>query len=433
MLSNRLDRPWSALAFVVLALAALLAPPVTAQTNIDVNGAMEFHFRDAGSRSMGMGGAFTAMVDDAAAPVANPAALTTGKDGFQVLLEGRLSKVTTIFPDARSRVLPERVVLQTTETRTTNLNFISLAYHRGKLGIAIYRHELLNQTAHRVPTPEAIENAAFRAPSSSDKRTRVTDNGLAITVPLREGLDLGLAASYYQLSTDAKETVWSPGTDIGWESEETGDDAAMALRAAIRWAPNDAVTVAALYEQGPAFRVTAVVRGFILPVEYFSAPFHLPDRGIVSVAWHVRRSLTLAAEVRWVRYSNLEDGFADILRNREPGDRGYRADDQFESHLGGELERGRLRFRAGVWYDPAHRIWYDTAPRRTQRHREDHIRDRRSSSEFHYGAGLGGNLGARWGRDAAADTSKRLTEASLSRAAKVVRTARTPGPEHFLY
>src|SRR6266487_4234493 len=61
----------------LLALCALIALPAVAQnTDIESLSGLQFNFGNPGARSLGMGGAFLGLADDASAAEANPAGLT---------------------------------------------------------------------------------------------------------------------------------------------------------------------------------------------------------------------------------------------------------------------------------------------------------------------------------------------------------------------
>ena len=60
---------------VPLMLSLLVASPLTAITDSDFEGAVNFDFRPPGARSLAMGGAFTALSDDATSVLVNPAGL----------------------------------------------------------------------------------------------------------------------------------------------------------------------------------------------------------------------------------------------------------------------------------------------------------------------------------------------------------------------
>ena len=63
--------------FVLLTVCLALALPAAAQnTDIESLSGLQFNFGNPGARSLGMGGAFLGLADDASAAEANPAGLT---------------------------------------------------------------------------------------------------------------------------------------------------------------------------------------------------------------------------------------------------------------------------------------------------------------------------------------------------------------------
>src|SRR3569832_78161 len=63
--------------FCLFAFCALIALPLSAQnTDIESLSGLQFNFGNPGARSLGMGGAFIGLADDASAAEANPAGLT---------------------------------------------------------------------------------------------------------------------------------------------------------------------------------------------------------------------------------------------------------------------------------------------------------------------------------------------------------------------
>ena len=81
--------------FIVAFLAALFAAgPVCAQTELPPT--FEFSFSNPGARSMGFGGAFAALADDATAAFANPAGLVQ-LVAPEVSIEGRYWSYSTPY------------------------------------------------------------------------------------------------------------------------------------------------------------------------------------------------------------------------------------------------------------------------------------------------------------------------------------------------
>src|SRR5919109_3020167 len=91
------------LGFVVLGLLAAI--PLAAQnTDIEALAGLQFNFGNPGARSLGMGGAFIGLADDASAAEANPAGLTVLRRPeisieARNYLEQQLLTTSGTFPD----------------------------------------------------------------------------------------------------------------------------------------------------------------------------------------------------------------------------------------------------------------------------------------------------------------------------------------------
>src|ERR1700751_2482658 len=85
-------------ALLFLAICALATAPVAAQnTDIESLSGLQFNFGNPGARSLGMGGAFLGLADDASAAEANPAGLTILRKP-EITTEGRTFQEQQVFP-----------------------------------------------------------------------------------------------------------------------------------------------------------------------------------------------------------------------------------------------------------------------------------------------------------------------------------------------
>src|SRR5881394_4680018 len=74
---------------LLIAICALSTVPLAAQnTDIESLAGLQFNFGNPGARSLGMGGAFLGLADDASAAEANPAGLTILRKP-EISVEGR--------------------------------------------------------------------------------------------------------------------------------------------------------------------------------------------------------------------------------------------------------------------------------------------------------------------------------------------------------
>jgi len=134
---------------VVIVAVALTAMNVTAQ---ETPSTFEFSFSNPGARSLGLGGAFTALADDATAAFANPAGLVQPVS-LEVSAELRhWSYSTPYIEGGRYEGEPTGIGLDTTdglrmavsEEQLTGLSFLSIVYPKGNWSFAVYRHQLAN-------------------------------------------------------------------------------------------------------------------------------------------------------------------------------------------------------------------------------------------------------------------------------------------------
>src|SRR4029077_5217886 len=81
----------------VAAICTLIALPLAAQnTDIESLSGVQFNFGNPGARSLGMGGAFLGLADDASAAEANPAGLTILRKP-EISVEGRNYQEQQVF------------------------------------------------------------------------------------------------------------------------------------------------------------------------------------------------------------------------------------------------------------------------------------------------------------------------------------------------
>ena len=137
------------LVFVVLG-AVLIAPAIAFAQ--ETPSTFEFSFSNPGARSLGLGGAFSALADDATAAFANPAGLVQ-LASLEVSAELRHWRYSTPYiVGGRFEGEPTGIGLDSTdglrtavsEEQLTGLSFLSFVYPSWSWSFAVYRHELAN-------------------------------------------------------------------------------------------------------------------------------------------------------------------------------------------------------------------------------------------------------------------------------------------------
>lgn len=374
----------SALVAAGASLAQEEAPPV-----------VELSFSNPGARSMGFGGAFVALADDATAAFANPAGLVNLVEP-EVSIEGRVWSYATPlveggrgFGPATGRGLDVTPGLQIGESTAdiSGVSFLSLVYPRGDWSFAFYRHQAANYEL----AGETVALFFGPWPGLPDSRARSWDYrrsldlelaayGLSAAYRLSDDLSLGLGVSYFEadlsLLLDSFEIYdESDPQGVDWWSAQSffapellvtswrleSHDTDWGVLAGLLWRVGERWSVGAVYRQGastpaaveeragpmhsavPAGAVTLAVTG----------PVNLPS--VFGLGGSFRsRDGRLTVGFEWDRV-----GYSSLLTNADPD---LVLEDGDELHLGAEYvflrSRPLLALRAGVWRDPNHRIGY---------------------------------------------------------------------------
>src|SRR5687767_5676188 len=128
----------------LLLIATLVALPVMAQ-NVDIEAlsGLQFNFGNPGARSLGMGGAFLGLADDASAAEANPAGLTILRKP-EISIEARNYLEQQLFTTSGTFPEVERTAFTNHSDRVV-ISFASAVYPiKNRFTVGAYYHEALN-------------------------------------------------------------------------------------------------------------------------------------------------------------------------------------------------------------------------------------------------------------------------------------------------
>ena len=366
------------------AVAQNEAPPV-----------VEFSFSNPGARSMGFGGAFVALADDATAAFANPAGLVNLVEP-EVSIEGRVWGYSTTnveggrgFGPATGRGLDVISGLDVGEATADlgGVSFLSLVYPKGDWSLAFYRHQAANYefagdttALFFGPWPGLPDSRARSWDYRRSMDLEVASLGLSAGYRVNDDLSLGLGLSYYEtdLSVGLEsyeiwdendpqgQTWWSahsffaaPLLVADWSLESR--DSGWGFLAGILWRMSDRWSLGAVYRQGPEVRARieeragpmhwAVPEGEI--TQSATGDLKLPGVFGLGASYRSRDGrLTLGFE--WDRV-----GYSSLLRDTDPD---LVLEDGDELHAGAEYvflqSTTVLAVRVGAWLDPNHRITY---------------------------------------------------------------------------
>ena len=345
----------------------------------------EFSFSTPGARANGMGRAATALPDDATAAEINPAGLTRWSTPL-LAVELKSTSFTTLRfarADAFTTLEP-----QTFGGRVTAPSFFSWVHHKkGALTFALFGQEYLRYaeafSLERRRIPGTIH---YFLPVEGSLALRGSNWGGAVARKLGQRLALGATLKLSVLSVrttterghifderldparlsnvqeiDDRDYAVGAGAGVLWKAFQ-GDPAAAGVVSS--------VDVGASYSWNPAFSVeerfsTVEDDGGLEPVPGYPRrlKISIPDRLAIGTAAALFRSrLLLAADVVWMRYSELGGSRSSIIPDiGEYHREEFRADDSVGLQLGAELAIGRarrLRVRGGAFSVPSHRLRY---------------------------------------------------------------------------
>jgi long-subunit fatty acid transport protein len=443
--------------FVFAVFAAIVMAPAAALSQ-ETPSTFEFSFSNPGARSLGLGGAFAALADDATAAFANPAGLVQ-LASLEVSAEFRHWRYSTPYiQGGRYEGEPTGIGLDTvdglrtavSEEQLTGLSFLSVVYPKGNWSFAVYRHELANFRA------ETATEGLFHTGGTGETTFRTYDRrwsteleivsyGAAGAYRINDRLSLGLGIVYFSGRLDAP-FEWSffddPGTLQGFygptsylperqfaNGEMAIDDSDWGLSAGLLWTVADGLSLGAFYRQAPEFRLVYDVTAGPLASEIggpayaagatvltITTPMQFPDVYGLGLAYRSPDG-KLAVGLEWdrVEYSTIFSSFDPVVVESVDPDLDLEislaADDGNEFRLGAEYALINLKpvlaFRAGVWLDPDHRF------RSISSDPEHQALFQPGEDEVHVSLGFG--LAFRsFQIDVAADFSDRVDTASVS-------------------
>jgi long-chain fatty acid transport protein len=403
---------------LIVALMVLLAVPAVAQ-NVDIEAlsGLQFNFGNPGARSLGMGGAFLGLADDASAAEANPAGLTILRKP-EVSLEVRNYLEQQLF--TTSGTFPE--INRTSFTHHSDravVTFGSAVMPVKKFTFGIYYHEPLNNEGGGavVPFRDPITNQVTPLPNfylpatgSGDNITygdpvtktqceqrRLQQNnpfaciefrvdpfisalsvrqrtyGLTAAWQVLPKLSIGVTARHQRfLETAAtfrytaqfvpKQSLIQATAREKNGNVELAESTDTTFAVGFKWAPLDKLSFGGVYKKGAQFDAPLFYADANTGFDFINAAatkFHMPDIAGVGVSFRPIPVLTVNVDAVNVKYSNLVDDFVSASSEVASVENPFRADNATELRVGAEyLFTTKIPFalRAGYWRDPAHSV-----------------------------------------------------------------------------
>jgi long-subunit fatty acid transport protein len=419
---RRAVRPAIALA---AALTVLFAPAGAGAQQFLASNRFNFDFSNPGARSLGFGGAFAGLADDATAAFANPAGLVQ-LTRPEVSLEGRWWDRSPSFvaggrlegePTGRGIDTVSGLRFGRDESSAAGPSFAAVVLPRGSWSFAVYGHRLSQFEIETASQGFFIDDPfvfpPFRSPAFSEcVDLDILSAGFAAARRINERLSVGLALVHSDVSlsktTEAflvesldpdvlfEEIPFTPERRISTQ-ELTIEDTDLSFQAGVLWHPAERLSAGFFYRQGPEVEGRLRLDGGFEgepTIELLGVGlFAVPDVWGAGVAYRSPGGRwTVAGELDRVDYSEL---LREVFEGEEGEAVGYQ--EAWEAHLGVELALLRRRpivaFRLGGWQSEGNDVGDD--------------------SVTHLAVGLG-IAAERFQIDLAADFSEEIDTGSLS-------------------
>jgi long-subunit fatty acid transport protein len=449
----------------------VLALPAAAQ-NVDIEAlsGLQFNFGNPGARSLGMGGAFLGLADDASAAEANPAGLTVLRKP-EVSVEVRNYVEQQLFTTSGTYPTVVRTPFTHYSDRAV-LSFASAVIPVKRFTFGAYYHEPLNNQGGGIVAPKFDQftgDLESRTPNFflpaggtgdpiSEKACldlrRTTNNpfacieyrvdpfisaldvrqrtfGIAAAWQIHPRFSIGATARHQRFTESAFTFRFTQQLDpsnisvqatakIGSNGQvEIVENTDLTFTGGFKWVPTDKISIGGVYKQGPRFDAPLFFAGAQTNNDFIKladTKFHIPDIAGLGVSVRPVAALTVNFDAVHVTYSNLVDDFVATVADVNALETNpFQADDVTELHLGAEYffsTKIPFALRAGYWRDPAHTVEW-----RGPLNRPDFIAEKllypKGEDQTHYSIG-GGFAWPRFQIDFAYDTSDSYKVGSIS-------------------
>jgi long-chain fatty acid transport protein len=360
-------------------------------TDIENNASIPFNLSNPGARSMGMGGAFLGLADDATAAYTNPAGLTQLVTP-EISVEARHSDYSLPFINGgTASVSPfNGSGLQTSnaDSSQNNLSFLSVVYPHDRWSFAFYRDELVRFQDNYATSLQGQEvptvGTAFPTVLGND--LKIIDYGFAVAWKASDAISIGAGVSYYdfnvnttvqRLNFTANDVIPNvpPGTLLN-QQNQFGSDNDIGFDLGARLVFSDQWSAGLVYRRGPSFSYDATSTAFYFtsgdPISppavasYNNIRFKVPDEYGAGLSWHPTDALVVNFDADFIEYSQLTRGIQSLFGNDPAVVSQLSIPNGTELHLGGEYTFTQMAhpfsLRAGYWHDPRHSIQFTGDP-----------------------------------------------------------------------
>lgn len=356
-----------------------LSGAACAINDLEANASIPFNFSNPGARSLGMGGAFVGLADDATAAYTNPAGLAQLRQP-EIAIEGRHTAFSTPYVNGGNLTTQPAfstagLDIRDADSSTNNLSYLSFVLPRERWAFSLYRHEVSNFDSYfRLDDALTFDGLAlFSTESSID--LKIVNWGAAAAFRASDRVSLGLGISRYDFDIYSNTGRYFPQRPLRVQTAlQYGSDNGLGWNLGARFALTQALSLGVSYRHAPRFYYAASVTNLSngttpLPQpdrQYFSdhIRFDVPDVWGAGLSWRPSDNLVVNFDVDRVMYSELTDGISTFFDPAAASR--LRLDDGTEYHLGAEYTFSSMQhpfsLRGGVWRDPRHAIRFEGVP-----------------------------------------------------------------------
>lgn len=375
---------------LLLAVVALLAAsPASAGdkglTNSESFSGFQFNFNNPGARSLGMGGAFVAVADDATAAVANPAGLVILQrpELSAEVKFTRFSNTFKAYSNSPAEGLTNSVHSREFDDFVTTPSFFSFVYPTERLVVAAFVRELINyESSFSTKGVFFNDGVSFSRlfPVKSDLDITALNFGLGAGLNLEKAnpwlpnigvsLEFSVGRIRSRLERYGTQGFFGPPDYSNLLGTETvdGTDIGIGFNVGALWHPVKDMGVGLVYRRGPRYDVQQTITfntplGLTISNDY-DLGFKVPDVAAAGISYRFFDRLTVALEATYIWYSQLVENFQVPLANSVATK--YDLDNALELHVGAEyvffVSDIPFAARAGFYTNPDHKIKYKGSP-----------------------------------------------------------------------
>lgn len=381
-----------------LALALGCALQLTAITDSDFEGAVNYDFRPPGARSLAMGGAFTALSDDATAVLVNPAGLAQlrkkefsfvakswGEDMHLEWGSGAVVDLSSTFPGFPLAFREDRDFW----TTRAGPAFVSYVMPFKRFAVSVFAAQLANTNNGFVrdtvvvgpydvelcppifPTCQRVVAGGLSLYQTvGEGRMRLQRFGVSGSFALNNKLSIGATVYMGRMKFNAVSTRYtrvpyiSPSATV-LTVTETGNDKDISGALGVHY-HGKVWNFGASYQRGERFTIHVDPQpGPANPfVTFIAAPFNtylrVPDRLTLGASVRPTPLLTISFEMENILWSQVATDITSF--HPQEIDPKYRMANSYNPHLGAEYvvlaDTSPLTLRAGIWLEKGHMLQY---------------------------------------------------------------------------